>query len=435
MSKTYEVITLGCKVNEYESQFYAEQLEKIGLKPYIDKNTNSGADVIVINTCTVTNTAAKKSRQKIRRARKENPGALCVVVGCYAQTMEEETRQNLEADLLIGASHKNQLAALVAKELESRQSLNLVEPIENIVDFESMPIGHFESRNRAFLKIQDGCNQYCAYCQIPLARGPERSQIPEQVIEVAKSLSDQGLQEIVLTGIHTGRYHFRQTNLTDLLKQLLEQTPENVTYRLSSIEITEVTDELIQLMKENSRILPHLHIPIQAGSNATLNRMKRPYTIGQFKERLDWIRQNIPDISVSTDVITGFVQESEEEFQDTLKNLDEMNFSFLHVFPYSRRKGTAADAMSGFVDPAIVKQRTSALLELSDQLRYRDMQRFTESEVLIEQAGEAPGTWLGYTSQYHPAIVHADENKTLSGRVSVSLKPGENHTYEARPVN
>ncbi|MCF0246650.1 MAG: radical SAM protein, partial [Ileibacterium sp.] len=261
---TFDIITLGCKVNEYESQFYKEQMEKLHLQP---KTDHTPADVVIINTCTVTNTAASKSRQKIRKARKENPDAILAVVGCYAQTMEEEIRRDLQADLLIGAAHKNEIALQVAKLLEKKKADVALERIENIVDFESMPIGAFEGQHRAFLKIQDGCNQYCAYCQIPLARGPERSQMPSQVVEIAKSLADKGHLEIVLTGIHTGRYSFRKENLAQLLKELLEATNENVCFRISSIEITEVSDELLDLMASNPRILPHLHIPIQSGCN------------------------------------------------------------------------------------------------------------------------------------------------------------------------
>lgn len=424
---TFEITTLGCKVNEYESVYYQEQLERIGMRP---AGPDEAADVIVINTCTVTNTAARKSRQKIRRAKKENPKALCVVVGCYAQTMEEEAKKELEADLLIGASGKNQLASQVAALIADRSHrTNLVHSIAQIDDFEAMPIGHFEGQHRAFLKIQDGCNQYCAYCQIPLARGPERSQIPADVVSVAKSLAEKGHKEIVLTGIHTGRYHFRQDNLTSLLRALLEELPKDVCFRISSIEITEVSDELIALMKEHPRILPHLHIPIQSACTATLARMKRPYTVEQFEERLHEIRAQLPEISVSTDVITGFVQESEEEFAQTKANLERLGFSFLHVFPYSRRKGTAADQMEGFVPAPIAKARTDELLDLSARLRQKDMERFDTLTVLIERPGPVPGTWQGYSQHYHPVLVRSTE--PLSGRIPVHVVSVENGVYNA----
>ncbi len=438
--RTFEIVTLGCKVNEYETRYYQEQLEALGLTEldHSDSSDDSdpAADVVVINTCTVTNTAAAKSRKKIRKARKENPNAIVVIMGCYAQVIDEQKAQSLDADLVLGSSHKSRFKEEVGKllkirtgsepeteenRLKNRRITHFeVSPIEEIRDFDNMPIGHFEHQHRAFLKIQDGCNQYCSYCQIPLARGPERSQIPENVIETAKKLAENGHLELVLTGIHTGRYSFRKTNLSDLLKLLLEEIPEQVTFRISSIEITEVTDELIELMKDNPRILPHLHIPIQAGSNATLARMKRPYTVEQFKRRIDQIRSQIPDISISTDVIAGFVQESGQEYAETYAALKNIGFSFLHVFPYSRRKGTAADRMSGFVDSKTAHERTKNLIALSDELRKNDMKRFKTAKVLIErQEINSPEVLLGYTEQYHPARILRSAHKT--GRIEVRI--------------
>lgn len=423
--KTFEIETLGCKVNEYESAFYTDQLEKAG---YRRKEEGETADLLLINTCTVTNTAAAKSRRKINRLKRENPEAFVVVCGCYAQMLDGRARQALPADLVIGASHKNELIEQIEKARKQKEPLILVEESRDLTRFESMPIGTFEGQHRAFLKIQDGCNQFCAYCQIPLARGPERSQVPEEVIASARKLADAGHLEIVLTGIHTGRYRFRQTDLADLLEMLLEQTPETVCYRLSSIEITEVNDRILALMEKNPRILPHLHIPIQAGDNRTLARMKRPYSVEQFKQRLEEIRRRIPDISISTDVICGFVQESDDEFETTVQTLKDCRFSFLHVFPYSRRAGTAADSMSGFVDGNTVKARTERLLALSRELRKQDMKRFVSSQMLIERPDPSrPGWYLGYTSQYQPAQIYS--KTVLSGRINVRMIESENERY------
>ena len=419
--------TLGCKVNEYESAYYTAELEKAG---YMAASPREAADLILINTCTVTNTAAAKSRRKISRLKRENPNAFVVVVGCYAQTLEESEREKLGVDLIIGASHKKDLLQEIERVQKQGKSLDAVENARDLTEFESMPIGFFEGQHRAFLKIQDGCNQYCSYCQIPLARGPERSQIPEEVVKSAQMLAENGHQEIVLTGIHTGRYHFRSTNLAQLIDMLLKSTPQNICYRLSSIEITEVSDELLDLMAENPRLLPHLHIPIQAGDNRTLARMKRPYTVEQFQQRLAEIRRRIPQISISTDVITGFVGESDEEFETTKKTLQDCRFSFLHVFPYSRRKGTAADAMSGFVSGTIAKERTSELLQLSRDLRKKDMARFDQSAVLIERPDpKDPNLYLGYSAQYHPAAVYSET--PLSGRINVRMTAVENERYLA----
>lgn len=417
--KTFEIETLGCKVNEYESVFYASLLEEHGYRPVKENET---ADILIINTCTVTNTAAAKSRRKVGRLKRENPNAFVVVVGCYAQVSDPKEREALGADLIIGASHKNELVELIDKAQKGtdESKVDYVENSRDLTEFESMPIGVFEGQHRAFLKVQDGCNQFCAYCQIPLARGPERSQIPDEVIASAKKLAENGHQEIVLTGIHTGRYRFRDTDLCDLLKRLLTETPENVCYRLSSIEITEVNDRILDLMAKNPRILPHLHIPIQAGDNRTLARMKRPYTVEQFLSRLEEIRAKIPKISISTDVITGFVQESDDEFATTLKTLEACKFSFLHVFPYSRRKGTAADAMTGFIDGNTAKARTDQLLELSNELRKKDMARFDHTQLLIEREDpHHPDWYIGYTSQYHPAAIFS--NTPLKGRLNVKI--------------
>lgn len=276
----FSIITLGCKVNAYESQFYASSLEKLGFEQV---KPNEKCDVCIINTCTVTNTAAQKSRQKIHQAKRLNPDALCVVVGCFVQFASEDERKALNADLIIGAKQKNELPKLTQEMLIKHNKLDVVDTVARFESFESMPVHTFETKHRAFLKIQDGCNQFCSYCAIPYARGRERSLHHDEVLNIAKDLVNMKHTEIVLTGIHTGRYNDGEYDLTALLKLLLENTPEKVFYRISSIEITEVTDELIDLIKNNHRICHHLHIPIQSACNETLKRMNRPYTIEEFR--------------------------------------------------------------------------------------------------------------------------------------------------------
>ncbi len=424
----FSITTLGCKVNAYESQYYAEELKKLGFEEVSD---DQESDICIINTCTVTNTAAHKSRQKIHQAKKKNPNAYCVVVGCYAQFAKEEERDHLDADLIIGANHKNQLAPLIQEMVSKNEKKDTVNEIVQFNDFEAMPIHYFESKHRAFLKVEDGCNQFCSYCAIPFARGRERSLKYEQVIEIAKNLASKGHSEIVLTGIHTGRYKDGDRHLSDLLQGLLENTPENVYYRISSIEITEVDDALIQLMAENPRICPHLHIPIQSACNETLKRMNRPYTVEEFKERITEIRQALPDISISTDVIAGFVQESDEEFQETYKNIKDIGFSFLHVFPYSKRNGTKASFMKGEINGKIAKERVASLLELSKQLRLKDMQRFPIVTVLIEKRQD--GVYSGYTNQYHPISIYSDQ--VLEGRITLKWDSIDENGYISRKVD
>lgn len=419
----FTITTLGCKVNSYESNYYKEQLEKHGHQMV---EVNSPCDVCIINTCTVTNTAAAKSRQKIHSLKKTHPNALIVVVGCYVQHADQQEREQLNVDLIIGANHKNELVMRIEELLKNHVRKDLVEDIRDFTSFEEMPIHVYESKHRAFLKIEDGCNQFCSYCAIPYARGRQRSLSKEKVIEIAQSLSNKGHYEIVLTGIHTGRYQDGDTTLAKLLKELLEKTDERVQYRISSIEITEVDDELIELMKQTTRICRHLHIPIQSGCNETLQRMNRPYTIEEFKQRLDHIRKEIPDISISTDVIVGFVQESEEEFETTYKNLQDCAFSFLHVFPYSKRNGTAASRMKGEVHGSIIKERVNKLLALSNKLRQKDMERFTDLEVLIEKQDQ-DGVYHGYCQQYHPVKIYSDV--PLSTRIHVTWDEIKDHTY------
>lgn len=420
----FHIMTLGCKVNAYESQYYAEELKKIGFEEVGDEQA---CDICIINTCTVTNTAAHKTRQKIHQAKKKNPNAFCVVVGCYVQFAEPKERDQLDADLVIGASRKNQLAQLVKEMVEQNTKRDTVRSVAQFHDFEAMPIHYFASKHRAFLKVEDGCNQFCAFCAIPYARGRERSLSYEQVIAIAKELVKKGHTEIVLTGIHTGRYHDRDRTLPDLLAGLLENTPENVYFRISSIEITEIDEDLIALMKTHPRICHHLHIPIQSGCDDTLHRMNRPYTVEDFKKRLVRIRKEIPDISVSTDVIAGFVQESDDEFEQTYRNLQDMHFSFLHVFPYSKRNGTAASQMKGEINGQIIKQRVKRLLDLSDRLRCTDMARFNPVEVLVET--QNGNVYTGYTNQYHP--IQIESTLPLSGRMQIKWDSFNTNGYKA----
>ncbi|MBP3853424.1 MAG: tRNA (N(6)-L-threonylcarbamoyladenosine(37)-C(2))-methylthiotransferase MtaB [Erysipelotrichaceae bacterium] len=406
----FSILTLGCKVNTYESQYYIEQLTNHGFEHVSDKEDT---DICIINTCAVTNTAAKKSRQKIHQAKREHPNAYIVVVGCLGQFMKPENRQAMEVDCWIGAQHKNEMADTIRKMIQTKQPSDTIGDIDQRFDFESMPIHFFDQQHRAFLKIQDGCDQFCSYCAIPYARGRERSLNHKEAVRIAKDLVGKGHKEIVLTGIHTGRYTDHTMRLSDLLKACLKETGKDVHYRISSIEITEVTDELIQLIQENPRICRHLHIPIQSGCDQTLQRMNRPYTVSEFKERLAHIRNQCPDLSVSTDVIVGFCQEDEEEFHQTIQTIQDCQFSFLHVFPYSKRDGTRASHMDGEPSNAIKKDRVRQLMKLSDLMRIQDMKRFTDIEVLIER--KKGNQYTGYTSQYHPVRIHSES--LLKGRI------------------
>ena len=395
---TFAIATLGCKVNTYESQGYESALLEKG---YEQVSFKEKADVYIINTCAVTNTAGSKSRQKIHAAIALNPEALIAVVGCYAQTASEQLEQDANIDILLGSDGKSRLADMIEEGLRKKRPQKLIHDVRKVNVFEALPIHRFEHQTRAFLKIQDGCNQFCSYCIIPFARGAERSLPEDEVLAIARSLSESGHREIVLSGIHTGRYgNGINSSLCQLMKRMVKEIPKLQRIRISSIEMNEITDELLEFIKGEEKIARHLHIPVQSANTTVLKNMNRPYTIAWFMERVDYIRSLIPDISISSDVITGFPQESEEQFQDTLDHIARMRLSFLHVFPYSRRDHTAAAQMSGHLENKIKKERASRLANLSKQLYTAYKQNFIGKEVSVIFEKEKDGNLIGHSSEY-----------------------------------
>jgi threonylcarbamoyladenosine tRNA methylthiotransferase MtaB len=397
---TFALATLGCKVNSFESESYSQSLTDLGFE---EVDFKQKADVYVINTCCVTNTAASKSRQRINQAQRLNPEALICVVGCYVQTHGSDLKADHGIDLLIGTGSKERLPELIRSALDGKTT-----DIPNISGeplFEELNVVKFQHQTRAFLKIQDGCDQFCAYCIIPFARGRERSLMTRKVIEQARILSENH-PEIVLAGIHTGRYGKEiGTDLTNLIEEMLASVPLLHRIRISSIEINEVSDALIALIKRESRIARHLHIPIQSGCDATLKRMKRPYTVDEFLRRIATIRREIPDISISTDLIVGFPQEVEAEFLTTLKTMEVAAFSFMHVFPYSKREGTAAASLEGQISPQCKKQRVQAaqLCSKDLNLKYRASFIGKQLSVIVEETDTHGG--FGHSSEYIPVLL------------------------------
>ena len=385
----FELINLGCKVNAFETEAVGQQLERTGL---VRADGKEPADVTVIFTCAVTNTAAAKSRKMIHRARRKNPQAVIAVAGCYAQIEPEALK---EADILIGTAHKQYLGEYISRYLNDHVPVRDVGDLKNVC-FEPLPLDSFSQRTRAFLRIQDGCDQYCAYCVIPFARGHERSMDPDQVIAEVRKLSRYH-KELVLAGIHTGRYgrEYHMT-LTDLLKRILSEVSDLPRIRISSIEVTELSDEFVDLFCREPRIAKHLHIPLQSGSDAVLKRMGRPYTADEYYRKLEEIRSYVPDVSVSADLMTGFPGETDERFAETLSFLDRCRFSFLHVFPFSVRKGTAAEEMDGQVAPEIRKQRAAVCLKRSEAYyeAYAKSMIGRDVQVLMETEHS------GYTGEY-----------------------------------
>lgn len=396
---TFAIATLGCKVNTYESQGYESALLEQG---FTQVSFKEKADIYIINTCAVTNTASSKSRQKIHQAHALNKDALIVAVGCYVQSASETVRAIDGVDILIGSAHKSELVTMIKEAMHGKRKQNVVAAdVRSLRVFEALPVQKFEHQTRAFLKIQDGCNQFCSYCIIPYARGAERSLPEEEAIQTARHLAANGHREIVLSGIHTGRYgNGSGRTLLDLLKRMTSEIEDLKRIRISSIEMNEISDEFIQFMKEEPKIARHLHIPIQSANDTVLKNMNRPYDVAWFQKRIAYIRSVLPDISISTDVITGFPQESEEEFQDTVQHLRALNFSFLHIFPYSKRDYTKAAEMKGHIDNKTKKERASVLAQLSKELYTAYKQQFIGKSVSVIFEKIKDGKMVGHSSEY-----------------------------------
>lgn len=402
--------TLGCKVNHYETEAIW-QLFKEADYERVDFETN--ADVFVINTCTVTNTGDKKSRQVIRRAIRQNPEAVVCVTGCYAQTSSAEIMEIPGVDVVVGTQDRTKLIGYIEAFKKERQPINGVGNIMKNRTYEELEVPYFTDRTRASLKIQEGCNNFCTFCIIPWARGLMRSRDPEKVIEQAIKLVDSGYKEIVLTGIHTGGYgqDLKDYNLAQLLRDL-ETVNGLERIRISSIEASQLTDEVISVIERSEKVVRHLHIPLQSGSDSVLKRMRRKYTMAHFSERLTRLHEALPGLAVTSDVIVGFPGETEEEFQETYDFIVDHQFSELHVFPYSSRIGTPAARMDNQVDENIKNERVHRLINLSDQLAKAYASKFDHEvlEVIPEEAGSTPGTLVGFADNYMKVEFEGDES-------------------------
>lgn len=403
--------TLGCKVNHYETEAIWQLFQEQG---YERVDFESTSDVYVVNTCTVTNTGDKKSRQVIRRAIRKNPDAVICVTGCYAQTSPAEIMAIPGVDIVVGTQDRMKMLEYIERFKEERQPINAVGNIMKNRVYEELDVPAFTDRTRASLKIQEGCNNFCTFCIIPWARGLMRSRDPKEVIRQAQQLVDAGYKEIVLTGIHTGGYgeDMKDYNLAMLLKDLEREVIGLERLRISSIEASQITDEVIQVMNDSNVIVRHLHIPLQSGSNTVLKRMRRKYTMEFFGERLNRLKEALPGLAVTSDVIVGFPGETEEEFMETYNFIKEHKFSELHVFPYSKRTGTPAARMDDQVDEEVKNERVHRLISLSDQLAKEYASGF-EGEVLEvipeERSKNGEGMYEGYTDNYLKVIFKGTE--------------------------
>lgn len=392
--------TLGCKVNQNETDALAALLKESG---YEIIQPEEIADIYIINTCTVTHLADRKSRNFIRRAKKINPVAKVVVMGCYAQMASEVVKEIPGVDLVIGTADKNKILDWIVKIEDNVDPLVFVKDIKEQKVFQEIhdqqPIG----RTRSYLKVQEGCDQYCTYCIIPYARGPIRSRTLNNTLKEAVNLIDNGYKEIILTGIHLGAYGREldgDIRLEILLKELL-QISTDVRWRLSSIEPTEVSTELVQLMRDYNNFCPHLHMPLQSGHDDILKAMNRPYTTKEFEKVVNMVRQGVPDICLTTDIMVGFPGETEEHFDSYVKFVNKIAFSDLHVFKYSPRKGTPAAKFSNQVPPGEKEKRSRVLLESAQKLvrQYADKFIGKKVMVLVEKQLEN-GLWEGHSENY-----------------------------------
>ena len=376
----FNIVTFGCKVNQYESNMMKERM--LSSNFFYVENI-SEANIIVVNTCSVTNVADKKCLKMIRRIKREYPNSILVVAGCSSQN-KQEIYENLDIDILIGNKDKSKIDILLKEYIKTHKRYVKFYN-DRKLDFEDMLISDY-NHIRAFIKIEDGCDNFCSYCIIPYVRGSVRSKNFETVIKEAKLLTQKGHKEIVLTGIHTGHYMDNDYDLTDLINEL-SKIEDLLRIRISSIEITELNDKFLNMLSTNKKVCDHLHIPLQAGSDEILKKMNRKYDLKYYEEKIKKIRMIRPDISITTDIIVGFPYETDKLFNETLEFSRKMNFSKIHVFPYSIRLGTSAANMPNQVDESIKKERVKKLMDLSEIMEKEYYNKFVgkELDILVEE--------------------------------------------------
>lgn len=419
-------ITLGCKVNTYETNAIMEMF--VNNNHEIVKE-DEYFDACIINTCSVTNTASAKSRKMIRYAIKQNPQAIIGVIGCYSESDSDEINKISGVDYIVGNEGKKDIVSLIEKGVKQNEALIKLNDILQYKEFEDYSATKF-NQTRAFLKIQDGCNNFCTYCIIPFTRGPIRCKKADKVIEDMNVIISEGYKEVVLTGIHTGKYSDDNTTFTDLIKLILDKTSIE-RLRISSIEINEITKGFIEMFKSN-RLAEHLHLPLQAGSDGILKLMNRKYTKEEFKAQVDLIRSYVPNIAITTDVICGFPQETDEQFTETLEFVREIGFAKVHVFPFSLRKNTSAEKLKQ-VDSKVIKQRVKQLIELDHELQIEYYSKFIDKELDIIVEDKHNEFLLGHSSNFIPIYIPYEDN--LQGKlVKVKVTSLKNNKVYAKLI-
>lgn len=417
------VYTLGCKVNTYESEFVIKEFIKRGYT--LTSFSDDTADVYLINTCTVTNTSDQKSRKMIRQARRKNKNAVVVAMGCFTQIRNNDNDIMDFVDVVIGNKDKSKIVDLTEKFIKDHKKIANIEDI-NEADFDDMEINYFNTRTRALVKIEDGCENFCSYCIIPYVRGRVRSKKPEKVLEEVERLAKNGYKEIVLTGIHTGHYgaDLENYDFSDLLRAL-EKIDGIDRIRISSIEITELNDKFLNVLKDSKKIVNHIHIPLQAGSNHVLKLMNRKYDKEYYLDKINKIREIRPDMAVTTDVIVGFPSETEEDFNETIEFVKKVNFAGGHVFPFSRRNGTPATKMKGQLTKEEKHIRCKALISVFDSLEESYYKKHIGSTLIVIPENYEDGILTGHTDNYLKVKFSGCE-ELLGKEVEVKIDKYEN---------
>ena len=414
MSKVVKFITLGCKVNQYETNAMAQKFKESGYE-IVDMNDDI-SDICIVNTCTVTNMSDRKSRHSLRRVKEKNPSAIIAAVGCYAQVAKNDLENMPEIDIVLGNEEKANIVQYVEKFIENEKKLIEIEDIATKKEFEDMGQITYTEKTRAFIKVQDGCNQFCSYCIIPYARGRVRSRNAESIIKEITQIAQNGIKEVVITGIHVasyGRDFENENGLIELLEKINEI--EGIKrIRLGSLEPKIITEEFMQRLSKLEKICHHFHLSLQSGCDATLKRMNRKYTTSEVKEIIERLRRYYDDVMLTTDIIVGFPGETEEEFETTYQFLKQAKLYKMHVFQYSPRKGTRAAVMPNQIDGNIKEARSKKLIELSNenQKMYNQQLVGKEVEVLFEDKEVEDGItyFRGHTQNYVLVKYKTDEN-------------------------
>ena len=424
---------LGCKVNAYETEAMQQLLEEAGYEivPFSEK-----ADVYVVNTCSVTNMADRKSRQMLHKAKKLNPDSIVVGAGCYVQTKEQEAISDLAIDIIIGNNKKHELVSLINEYMAKRENTHsdlftenaVIDINDNKQEFEELFLSKTAEHTRAFIKVQDGCNQFCSYCIIPYARGRVRSRSIENVLTEVNRLAQNGFKEIVLTGIHLSSYGADcDDNLLHLIREV-HKVDGIERIRLGSFEPRLITEEFASELSKLKKVCPHFHLSLQSGCDETLKRMNRKYTTEEYAESCKLLRKYFDHPAITTDVIVGFPGETEEEFEKTKEYLEKIHFYEMHIFKYSKRQGTRAAVMDNQVPDEIKTKRSSILIELGNRMskEYRDYYIGMDKEVLFEEKTKLSGKdyFVGYTKEYVKVAIETQENvenRLITGKIAEPL--------------